>query len=107
MKLSSYLSIPYVLETVVFETDSGSWVRRFSYPELPNCVVEADDVVDAIDELDRRRILVIVDMLRAGIKPPIPRKPVGIDPVWALDRAGLRDRLSAILCKDEDELRVS
>ncbi len=76
MKLIDYLRVPYVLEAELTEVAAGSWVSRVSYPELPNCVEQAASIEEAIDQLERRRIEVIVELLRSGAPPRVPRPPL-------------------------------
>ena len=48
MRLSEYLSVPYLLEAETVEVAPGSWVRRVAYPELPDCSAEAVVVEEAL-----------------------------------------------------------
>lgn len=71
-----YLAIPYMLEAESVKTESGTWVRRLEYPELPGCVVEADTVLEALDRLERLRERYILDRLERGEDVPVPRPPL-------------------------------
>ena len=78
MRLSEYLSVPYLLEAQTVEIALDSWVRRVAYPELPDCSAEAVVVEDALLALERLRIETIVRMVGQGNPPPVPRPPCGI-----------------------------
>jgi len=69
------LAIPYVFVMSAVEHD-GNWVRRAEYPELPNCFVEAQTAVSALEQLERLRIRMIIDMHNRGELPPRPRPPL-------------------------------
>ncbi len=89
MDLRELLSVPYLLEAEAVETEPGKWLVRLAYPELPGCTAEGFVVEDALRELERRRIEMIVSLVEAGKQPPIPRKPLArIRP--ALDRSRSR-----------------
>lgn len=104
MKVADYLRVPYLLQSTAIEHGDGGWRRQVQYPELPNCVAEAPTLLAAIDELDRRRIRVIVDMLREGQRPPVPRSPLHEQqPREELDRLGLT-QLADVVDLDEIEL---
>jgi predicted RNase H-like HicB family nuclease len=68
-----YLEIPYVLIMESVPRADGEWVRRASYPELPDCAVEADSAVEAVAMLDRLRIQRIQELLDGGKPVPVPR----------------------------------
>ncbi|GIQ74030.1 hypothetical protein [Bradyrhizobium sp. RD5-C2] len=98
MDLRELLSIPYLLEAEAVETEPGQWRVRLAYPELPGCTAEAAVVEDALRELERRRIELIVGLVEAGKQPPIPRKPLSAsDPLWTAQDLGLSDRVAALL----------
>ncbi len=81
LSLRELLSVPYRIEASTTEDPSGQWVRRAAYPELPGCTVEAPTIEDALRQLERRRLEIIVATVRAGRTPPIPRPPLsGVDP---------------------------
>jgi len=71
-----YLRVPFVLVVESVEKPGGDWLRRASYPELPGAVVEAESAVDAIDELDAKRIEIILGRLDRGMQVPVPRSPI-------------------------------
>ncbi len=55
-------------------------------------------VEDALRELERRRIEMIVNLVEAGKEPPIPRKPLlASDPLWTVHDLGLLARVAALL----------
>ena len=98
MELRELLSVPYLLEAEAVETEPGKWLVRLAYPELPGCAAEGFVVEDALEELERRRIEMIVSLVEAGKEPPIPRKPLlASDPLWAVRELGLSARVAALL----------
>ena len=98
MDLRELLSVPYLLEAEAVETDAGRWLVRLAYPELPGCTAEGSVVEDALKELEQRRIEMIVSLVEAGKRPPIPRKPLATsDPLWIVRDLGLSARIAALL----------
>jgi predicted RNase H-like HicB family nuclease len=98
LDLRELLSIPYLLEAEAVETEPGQWLVRLAYPELPGCAVEGAVVEDALKELERRRIEMIVSLAEQGKQPPIPRKPLAAsDPLWTARDLGLSGRVAALL----------
>lgn len=98
MELRELLSVPYLLEAETVEAEPGRWLVRLAYPELPGCVAEASVVEDALQELERCRIELIVRLVEEGRQPPIPRKPLASsDPLWVVQNLGLSDRAAALL----------
>ena len=98
MDLRELLSVPYLLEAEAVETEPGQWLVRLAYPELPGCTAEGRVVEDALRELERRRIEMIVSLVEAGKEPPIPRKPLfASDPLWTVHDLGLSARVAALL----------
>ena len=98
MDLRELLSVPYLLEAEAVEADTGKWLVRLDYPELPGCTAEGLVVEDVLKELEQRRIEMIVSLVEAGKEPPIPRKPLAAsDPLWTIRDLGLSDRLAALL----------
>ncbi|HEX7922144.1 MAG TPA: hypothetical protein VF583_14385 [Bradyrhizobium sp.] len=98
MDLRELLSIPYLLEAEAVETEPGQWRVRLAYPELPGCTAEAAVVEDALRDLERRRIELIVGLVEQGKQPPVPRQPLtASDPLWTAQDLGLSDRVSALL----------
>jgi predicted RNase H-like HicB family nuclease len=90
MTASVYLSIPYRIEAFTYEAAPGRWLRRASYPELPDCVAEAPTITAALDLLERRRVEVILTLIAEGKSPPVPRPPLrDADPEGVLRRLGL------------------
>lgn len=63
-----------VVESV--EKPGGNWLRRACYPELPGAVVEAESAVDAIEQVDDKRIEIILGRLDRGVPVPVPRQPI-------------------------------
>ena len=98
MDLRELLSIPYLLEAEAVEAEPGKWLVRLSYPELPGCTVEGAVIEDALKELERLRIEMIVDLVVTGREPPVPRKPLAAaDPLWTARDLGLSGRVAALL----------
>lgn len=98
MNLRELLSIPYLLEAEALETKPGKWLVRLSYPELQGCTAEGVVIEDALKELERRRIEMIVSLVEAGREPPVPRTPlVAADPLWTARDLGLSGRVEALL----------
>ncbi|VIO78015.1 hypothetical protein CI1B_71990 [Bradyrhizobium ivorense] len=98
MELRELLSIPYLLEAEAVETEPGRWLIRLAYPELPGCTAEAAVVEDALSELERRRIEIIVSLVEEGKQPPIPRQSLtASDPLWTAQDLGLSERVAALL----------
>jgi hypothetical protein len=98
LDLHELLSVPYLLEAEAVETEPGQWLVRLAYPELPGCTAEGRVVEDALKELERRRIELIVSLVEVGKEPPIPRKPLlASDPLWTVHDLGLSARVAALL----------
>jgi predicted RNase H-like HicB family nuclease len=76
LSMREWLSIPYRIEACTTQGPDGAWLRRATYPELPGCMAEAATIEDALRRLERRRIEIIVAMVRAGRRPPLPRPPL-------------------------------
>jgi hypothetical protein len=89
MQLGDYLSIPYLLEARLAEQSPGVCINQLSYPELPDCRAESVDLENALQQLERRRIITIVRMLDEGKAPPVPRPPLASDPLWCAEQSGL------------------
>ena len=98
MDLRELLSVPYLLEAEAVETDTGDWLLRLAYPELPDCVAEGLILEDVLAQLERRRIELIVSLVEAGHQPPVPRQPLATaDPLWIVRDLGLSTRIAALL----------
>lgn len=98
MELRELLSIPYLLEAEAVETESGRWLVRLSYPELTDCSAEGSVVEDALQDLERRRIELITNLVERGEQPPIPRSPLASsDPLWTARQLGLAGPVVALL----------
>ena len=101
MRLTEYLSVPYLLEAETVEVAPGSWARRVTYPELPDCSAEAVVLEEALLLLERRRIKTIIRMVIEGRPPPVPRAPLGdCDPAWVARQAGLSSEIIALIDRD-------
>lgn len=102
MRLIDHLRVPYLLEAETAELPDGSWVRRVRYPELDGCTAEAAVVEDALAQLERKRIEMIVRMVRDGGTPPIPRPPLkDSDPIWIARQAGVADEDILLIERDD------
>ena len=98
MHLRELLAIPYLLEAEAVETGPGQWLIRLAYPELPGCTAEGAVVEDALRDLERQRIEIIVGLVERGEVPPIPRQPLATsDPLWTVHDLGLSDRVAPLL----------
>jgi hypothetical protein len=95
--LRQYLSVPYVLVVESYPESNGDWARRAYYPELPGCVAEGTQTVELFDQLDRLRVIAIVDKLRGRERVPVPREPVPrLDVEDLLIRTGLTELLDQL-----------
>ena len=104
MDLRELLSIPYLLEAEAVETGPGQWLVRLAYPELPGCVAEGAVVEDALKDLERQRIEMIVSLVDQGKQPPIPRRPLAAsDPLWTAQDLGLSARVAALLSRTPNQ----
>lgn len=98
MDLRVLLSVPYLLEAEAVEAESGKWLLRLAYPELPGCIAEGFLLEDVLRELERQRVEIIVSLVEAGQQPPVPRAPlVSSDPLWIANDLGLSARVAALL----------
>jgi hypothetical protein len=98
LNLRELLSVPYLLEAEAVETEPGKWLLRFAYTELPGCTAEGSVVEDVLNELERRRVEMIVSLVEAGKQPPVPRPPLAAsDPLWTARDLGLSGRVAALL----------
>lgn len=96
--LQELLSIPYLLQAEATESEPGQWRVRLAYPELPGCCVESAVIEDALRELERRRMEIILGLVERGEDPPVPRAPLAAsDPLWAARELGLEQRVAALL----------
>ena len=102
MTIDEYLAVPYVLTMESVRRPDGEWVRRASYPELPDCVAEAWSPVEAIDRLEETRHRRILELLERGEPVPVPRPPLRTGPPapnperlgfarWLVDQGRLTD----------------
>lgn len=108
MKLIDYLCVPYIVAASSEDDGAGDWVRIAECPELSGCRVSAPSIVQAVDDLSRRRITLITELLRSGTPPPVPRPPLTcIDLERELRRLGLFDELSSILDLSGDDIHRS
>ena len=101
MRLIDHLRVPYLLEAETAELGDGTWVRRVSHPELTGCMAEAAVVEDALSQLERKRIEIIVRMVRDGRPPAAPRPPLrDSDPVWIANQVRVTDEDIALIEQD-------
>jgi hypothetical protein len=69
------LSIPFVF--LMYSVARGEdWTRHVEYPELPGCVVESTNALEAIEQLEELRVRIILDMRQRGEQVPRPRQPL-------------------------------
>jgi predicted RNase H-like HicB family nuclease len=78
--LETYLAVPYVLDARSIQGADGAWLCELEYEELPNCVAQARSPLDALDELERKRIAYLTDCYEKRIEIPIPRIPLRRQP---------------------------
>ncbi|MGE3993832.1 hypothetical protein [Pseudorhodoplanes sp.] len=98
MSLRLFLSIPFLVEAETVENGAGGWVRRASYPELPDCRAESPMIETALEQLERRRVECILEILRSGRLPPVPREPLAdCDPEGVLVRLGFGAQVTELL----------
>jgi hypothetical protein len=97
--LQEFLAIPYVAVFYSVEKSGGEWLRRGEYPELPDCAVEAETALEAMELLEAARVRVIFELCQRGEAPPRPRAALssGVSELsWGLlerlRREGLEDR---------------
>jgi hypothetical protein len=76
MTLAELLSIPFIRGALSVSGDSGAWCRRFEYPEIPGCYVEAQTALDGMRALELTRVAQLLHMVAAGQHPPTPRAPL-------------------------------
>lgn len=69
------LTAPFLLISESVETKDGDWKRKLSYPEL-SCSVVADNVLDALDQLEIDRVRTLVSALEHASGLPLVREPV-------------------------------
>lgn len=79
--LERVLSVPPVLVVDITTEESGQTVRRLRYSETPDLEVQGEDIVQLIDELERRRIRRIIDDVTAGRPILCFREPLAEGPV--------------------------
>ena len=76
MTPEEYLAVPLAFTVEPVKAEDGRWRFRATYLELSGCTVESDFLTEAMDELDRRRAIVTLDLLATNREPPCPRPPV-------------------------------
>jgi hypothetical protein len=75
MELRDYLSVPYRLRVYSGVGLDGRWHRYAEYAEIA-CISEADTVIEAMEQLEVRRVDFIVEQLAQSTTPPVPRPPL-------------------------------
>lgn len=65
--MDQLLAIPFTLEVQSCVGDDGSWLRRLAYEGLTGCVVVAEDLMDGLELLERRRRDILRSDGRAAI----------------------------------------
>jgi hypothetical protein len=97
VKVGDYLRVPYIVTAQSLPRPDGSWVRRVEHPELPDCVVEAESIIEALDRLDQRRVQVVIGLLAGGTVPPVRRALFGdAQARKRARRAGIGQRLEDV-----------
>jgi hypothetical protein len=76
MGIDDALCIPYLLVVESVEDEHGEWTRRVGYPELGGCAVEDVNLADAVEELERTKVRILVEMLRSNATIPVPHPPL-------------------------------
>lgn len=105
LSLRDFLSIPYLVEAETIDAGAGRWVRRAAHPEIPQCASEAVTIEDALERLERRRVERIVEILRSGARPPVPRPPLpDSDPEGVMVRLGFGREMIALLDRGGSQL---
>lgn len=95
MKIAEYLAVPYILEAETVIREDG-WTRRISYPELPNCVLEHESILEGLRLLDQLRIRTILNLVREHKPVPMPRSPLlSHDVKGELKRLGLLEEVQS------------
>jgi hypothetical protein len=87
MTLAELLSIPFIRGAESVSDESGAWSRRFEYPEIRGCVIEAETALNGLRALELLRVARLLRAIGTGQAIPCPRPPLR-----SLDVAGqLRD----------------
>lgn len=76
MTPEEYLAVPLAFTVEPVEGADGRWRFRASYLELADCSAESKLLTEAMDQLDRRRAIITLDLLSRNEEPPRPRPPV-------------------------------
>ncbi len=76
MTFEEYMAVPYVLRMAAVRGIDGRWLRRAEYPELPGCFGEGLSPEEALAALDRNRERMVRELLAAGARIPVPRRPL-------------------------------
>jgi hypothetical protein len=93
--LQKVLSVPPVLVVDICSGSDGRSVRRLRYSGTAQLEVRGDDIVQLIDELERRRIRQIIESVSAGEPILCLRRPLVDGPVTISSR-NLRELLEEI-----------
>ena len=72
--LDQVLAVPYVLDVSTRAAETGQWVCRLEYPELPGCVAEDRNVLAALDHVERLREQWLRECVARGDEVPLPRR---------------------------------
>lgn len=100
--LRQYLSIPYKLSGKSYRDETGKWIREFSFPELPNCIIHGINAVELVNNLDIKKICIITNMFIYKKHIPVPRAPLPKETGQELTlmEAGLREAIAMLDCDD-------
>jgi hypothetical protein len=103
MTLTQLLSIPFMRGAESVSDETGAWARRFEYPEIPGCVIEAQTALDGLRALELLRVARLLTTVAGGHEPPCPRPPLqSLDVAGQLKDFGLEIPLD-LLALDEHE----
>lgn len=107
MKLAEYLRVPYVMQVEPLATgEPNGAICRVSYPELPDCEAEAATIEQAIEQLERKKVDVILNILRSGNRPATPRSSLYFgDALAGIKSPTKREELTSLLGLDDCELK--
>jgi hypothetical protein len=105
MILREYLSLPYTLVVDAVKHSEASWIRKATYLELPDCVVETLLPLKAIEELEKLKVRIIIGKLFNGESVPVPGEPLNSsDQEFELKRLGLSEWIGFLDYDEKDML---
>lgn len=96
MTIADYLSIPYIVVSTTIE-QNGKWERCLSLPELHECCVSGEDIIELFQKLERKRIYKVLEAVQCKTPLPVPRPPLrSYDVVATLEETGFENWISRI-----------